>query len=132
MKKILILENNNSIRNMVSDLPVNEEFKIIIIESFPVKAGLPAQLPDLIIADLTSIKKEKVELLMNLKNNPVISLVPFLLIISNNGNGKADHISVHNYYLNKPFTKETLYLMLKRILNHSGSISHGRIKYKEK
>ena len=123
MKKILILENGKAISNMINNLFEIENYKILSSENFPVKTGLPKQIPDLVIADLTSIKKEKVELLMQLKSNPVISLVPFLLITSENGIGSEEQFSVLNYYLNKPFTKESLYLLIKKILNHTDSLS---------
>ncbi len=126
MKKILILDNGKTISNMISNLFENENYKILL--SIPISrdvsnSKLPNEIPDLVIADLTSIKKEKVEQLMQLKNNPVISLVPFLLIISNNSLGSEEQFSVLNYYLNKPFTKESLFELIKKILNHTNSLS---------
>jgi len=124
MKKILILENSKAIRNMISGLIENENLELALIASrVDGHSRNPDEIPDLVIADLTSIKKEKVELLMKLKNNPVISLVPFLLIISGNGLGLKDQFAVQNYYLNRPFTKENLVNVIKKIFNHTDSIS---------
>ena len=57
----------------------------------------------LVIADLTSIQNQNIELLVQLKSNPVISLFPFLLITSSN-NSKSEELNQGlNYYLRKPF-----------------------------
>jgi hypothetical protein len=64
MKKILILENDKAIRNMINTLVNNNDYKILSSENYSTDHGLLKQIPDLVIADLTSIKKEKVELLI--------------------------------------------------------------------
>jgi len=122
MKKILILENGKAISNMMIDLNENYELAIAISRSSG-NSKISNEIPDLVIADLTSIKKEKVELLMQLKNNPVISLVPFLLISSENGIGSEEMYPTLNYCLKKPFTKEELFALVKKIINHTNSLS---------
>ena len=84
MKNILVLENNETISTMVRNIFKSDEYRIL----FPVRSSieqkdskLPEQIPDLVIADLSSIKNETAELLIQIKNNPVTSLVPFLLIM---------------------------------------------------
>jgi len=124
MKKILILENGKAIRNMISGLIENENLELALIASrVDGHSRNPDEIPDLVIADLTSIKKEKVELLMQLKNSPVISLVPFLLISSENGVGSEEMYSTYNYYLKKPFTKQDFFSLVGNILNHTNNLS---------
>jgi response regulator RpfG family c-di-GMP phosphodiesterase len=126
MKKILILENGKTIRNIMTNLVDNENYKILlskVISRDASNSKLPNEIPDLVIADLTSIKKEKVELLLQLKNNPVISLVPFLLITSEKGMSTKEMYSAFNYYQRKPFTKEELFALVKKIINHTNSLS---------
>ena len=133
MKKILILEGGRAISNMISNFNESENYKVLLSVSFPRNGGnlkLPGEIPDLVIADLTSIKKEKVEFLMLLKSNPVISMIPFLLITSNKGKETPgnhtelrENFPKQNYYLNKPFSKESLLTLVMRILKQYESIS---------
>ncbi|MGE5804808.1 MAG: hypothetical protein ACM34O_01770 [Ignavibacteria bacterium] len=117
MKNILILENGKMIKSMVGKLSKNENYKII--NPAPVSGDLKdSKIPDLVIADLTSIKNKKVEILMKLKTNPAIPLVPFLLIISENKDRNGNP-PVQNYYLNKPFTADNLYKMIDKIFGDS-------------
>ena len=118
MKKILIIENGSSIKSFFND----EGYEIYLSKDYE-ERNSHNNLYDLIIADLTTIKNEKVELLMHLKNNPIISMVPFILITSKNGLQKENRFSVSNYYLRKPFAKKDLFELIKKILNHTGSIS---------
>ena len=132
MKKILILEKGKAISNMINGFFKTEGYKILI--TLPVlreasDSKLPNEIPDLVIADLTSIRREKIELLILLKSNPIISMVPFLLITSNKkietpGIGDfKENFSIKNYYLNKPFSEKSLFTMVKKILGYSESIS---------
>lgn len=124
MKKILILENEKLLSEMIKQNFIDEEFEIISANnsiSFKNKVG--GIIPDLIIADLTSLQNQNVELLVQLKSNPVISLFPFLLITSSN-NSKSEELSTGlNYYLRKPFSNEEFLQLLKRILEDSKRLS---------
>jgi response regulator RpfG family c-di-GMP phosphodiesterase len=122
MKKILILENGKIISDMVKLFYKSENSKIIDLKNYG--EGYfegTKEIPDMVIADLTSIKKEKVELLVLLKNNPATSLIPCLLITSNKNKKLKNGFSQFNYYLNKPFTKDEIHSVLKKISNDSDS-----------
>jgi DNA-binding response OmpR family regulator len=120
MKNILILENGSIIKNMIGKLNETKNYKIL--SPYPLSGYLEdSKIPDLVIADLTSIKNKKVEMLMKLKNSAVISMVPFLLIISEEKE-KNDLLPLQNYYLNKPFAAGNLYSMIDKIfLNAEGN-----------
>jgi DNA-binding response OmpR family regulator len=118
MKKILILENGKSIKNLFN----HENYEIHLSGDYE-EAKSHNNIYDLVIADLTSIKNEKVELLMKLKNNPIISMVPFILITSKNGLESERGFSLFNYYLDKPFTKKDLLELIKKIFKRTERIS---------
>jgi response regulator RpfG family c-di-GMP phosphodiesterase len=120
---------------MINPESGSEDYKILSSKNYSAESDVLKPIPDLVIADLTSIKKEKVELLMQLKNNPVISLVPFLLIsskkenqvfatgINKNEDQNQEQFSIHNYHLRKPFTKNDLHNSITKILDYMDGIS---------
>lgn len=124
MKKILILEKGNAIYKKIRIHVENEDYKLLVPDNDHSKFSLlKQQIPDIVVADLTTIKNEKVELLMQLKNNPIISLVPFLLITSGNGNNSNEIYPAQNYYLQKPYKKSELIDLIKKILNNTADVS---------
>ncbi|HSP87107.1 MAG TPA: hypothetical protein VLN45_03180 [Ignavibacteriaceae bacterium] len=124
MKKILILESGKAISTMINNLIKNKSHEMeMIISRNNGSKRIPNEIPDLVIADLTSIKKEKVELLMQLKNNPVISLVPFLFFTSKNGKLNEEVNSTCNFYQIKPFTEQELFVSIKKIFNQVNNLS---------
>lgn len=124
MKKILILEEGKHISEMIGQNFLDEEYEIISANNrvlfYKKHQGL---IPDLIIADLTLIQNQNVELLVQLKSNPVISLFPFLLITSGNSSNSDELSSGLNYYLSKPFSKEDFIQLLKKIFTESKRLS---------
>ncbi len=123
MKKILILENGKTIRNMVNHLFNDGNCEIFFSESHMEMADFDKPFYDLIIADLTSIKNEKVELLMQLKNDMVLSMLPFILITSKNGSEISGQYSLTNYFLTKPIKKDDLSALINELLNHTNNNS---------
>lgn len=129
--KILILENGNSINTMISPLIKAENYKILLIENcLGNRSRLPVQIPDLVIADLTSIRGQKVELLIELKSSLVTSYLSFLFITSAKEMGiepylagKEKHFSSLMHYLEKPFTKEELFELVKKIIRQMDRLS---------
>jgi len=124
MKKILILEKGKEIYNKIKIHVGNEDCKLIVPGNDNSNfSSLKQQIPDIVVADLTTIKNDKVELLMQLKNNPVLSLVPFLLITSGSGNNNSEIHQAQNYYLQKPYKKSELINLIKKILNNTSDVS---------
>ena len=107
---------------MIGRLSKNENYKII--NPAPVSGNLKdSKIPDLVIADLTSIKNKKVEMLMRLKNDNLLSMIPFLLITSENDRESNQLLLVQNYYLNKPFTIDNLSGIINKIFKDAGGVS---------
>ncbi len=119
MKKILILENGKTISNIVNNSLNDGNYEIFFFESHMEMADFDMPFYDLIIADLTSIKNEKVELLMQLKNDMVLSMVPFILITSKNGSEMSGQYSLTNYFLSKPINKDDLSSLINELLNNN-------------
>ncbi len=123
MKKILVIENGKLIRNTINHHLNDEEYEILLSDYIIKNSHLPKQIPDLVIADLTSIKNEKVELLMQLKNNHLTSIVPFLLITSGKNGGMKDFDSEFKYQLHKPYSENDLFGLIKKIFENSDNAS---------
>lgn len=121
MKLILVLESGKSIRNKIIDR--EKDLALIEPEVFYDLTRLPDTVPNLVIADLTSIKKEKVELLMNLKIHPILSMVPFLLIVKEHSHLFNEQLSITNYYIRKPVSKDQLSKLINKILTSTEIVS---------
>ena len=117
-KRILILEDEMLIKKMISESINKHEYEILDVSSFISYSVIGKQFYDLIIVDLTSIRNDKVELLVQLKNNILTSIVPFLLITTKNRNEMEDHFTPLNHYLKKPFSEDVFMEMITKILNH--------------
>jgi CheY-like chemotaxis protein len=125
MKKILVLEEGNFLSEMITKILLNYEYELISTggRSAGFNKVLRGIIPDLIIADLTTLKNNNVELLVQLKSNPVNSLFPFLFITSGiSYNPEALNPGL-NYYLSKPFTEEDLFQLLLKIFKESRGLS---------
>lgn len=125
MKKILVLEEGNLLSEMLTKKLLNEEYELISTSgrSAGFSKALQGLIPDLIIADLTTLQNNNVELLVQLKSNPVNSLFPFLFITSGISNNSGALNLGLNYYLSKPFTEEDLLQLLMKIFNESRRLS---------
>lgn len=124
MKKIMVLEEGNLLSEMIKPSLLSGEYELISTANKSVfNKQFPGLIPDLIIADLTSIKNSNVELLIHLKSDPIISLFPFLLITSNIHSRTEDISNGLNYYLKKPFSEKEFLQLLKIILKESKRMS---------
>lgn len=120
MKKILILEDEKLLSKMIKQNFLDEEFEIISANNFiSFKNKVGGFIADLVIADLTTIQDRNIELLVQLKSNPVISLFPFLLITSSNNSNSEELSAGLNYYLKKPFSNEEFLQVFKKIFEES-------------
>ncbi len=130
MKTILVIEDEGSIRNAVNSAVKENGWRITYCTdaSFETKRII-RQLPDLIIADLTSPSGEKAGLLMHLKSSASFSFIPVLLIDDSKhwGNKKVDLKNLFDdgliYCLSKPFTDEELLTQIKTIIKQTEAIN---------
>ncbi len=130
MKTILVIEDEGSIINAVRNAINDMQWHIIYCTetSFETKRIIQ-QLPDIIIADITSLSSEKAGLLMHIKSKTAFTFVPLLLITSSSlsGSKKMNVQDLFNegliYCISKPFTNEELLEMIKKIIKQTETIN---------
>lgn len=130
MKTILVIEDEGLIRNAVNGAVKENGWQFIYCTdiSFETKRII-RQLPDIIIADLTSLSSEKAGLLMHLKSSAAFSFVPVLLITDSklSGTKKLNAKKLFEdgliYCLSKPFTSEELLALIKNIIKQTETIN---------
>ena len=81
MKKILIIEDEASLRNTMADFLNEENFKAIGAEDGEIGIQLAKkELPDLILLDIILPKKDGFEVLTELKNDESTKKIPVILL----------------------------------------------------
>ncbi|HBB30961.1 MAG TPA: hybrid sensor histidine kinase/response regulator [Cyanobacteria bacterium UBA8803] len=111
MKKILVIEDEDSIRNNICEMLQAEGFETI--EAGNGKQGLQlaqSQLPDLILCDITMPELDGYGVLNELRVHPATQTIPFIFLTA-----KATKVDLRqgmelgaDDYLTKPFTTEAL------------------------
>lgn len=107
-RKILIVEDDASIRESLIDLLEAEDYQVLVAENGTVGLRLArAQLPDLIVCDIMMPDLDGYSVLAELQNAPATSTIPFIFLTA-----KADRIDQRrgmglgaDDYLTKPFTR---------------------------
>ena len=108
MKKILVIEDEQSVRQNLLDLLVAEHFDAVGAENGRIGIELAQQtFPDLIICDVMMPELDGYEVVKALHQNPVTATIPFIFLTA-----KADKTDLRqgmelgaDDYLTKPFTR---------------------------
>ncbi|MGB3207944.1 MAG: response regulator [Crinalium sp.] len=111
MNKILVIEDENIIRDIIVDILNAENFQTFDADNGETGIQLALQhLPDLIVCDVMMPKMSGHDVLQTLRKNPVTATIPFIFITA-----KADHDSIRegmelgaDDYLTKPFNNKQL------------------------
>ncbi len=111
MKKILVIEDQVEIREILVEMLTTEEFNITEAENGLVGIKLAnSELPDLIICDIMMPEIDGYEVLNRLRKNPDTEIIPFIFL-----SAKSSQIDVRqgielgaDDYLTKPFTRAEL------------------------
>ena len=111
MNKILVIEDDNIIRDIIIDILKSEKFQTFDADNGETGIQLALQhLPDLIVCDVMMPKMSGHNVLKTLRENPVTATIPFIFITA-----KADHDSIRegmelgaDDYLTKPFNNKQL------------------------
>lgn len=111
MKKILVIEDQVEIREILVEMLIAEEFDVTEAENGSVGIKLAnSELPDLIICDIMMPKVDGYEVLNHLRENPDTETIPFILL-----SAKSSQIDIRqgielgaDDYLTKPFTRAEL------------------------
>ena len=111
MKKILVIEDDFSVRSNILDLLEAEDFNAIGAENGFIGAlGAQQHLPDLIICDVMMPEVDGYEVLNALRSQPTTATIPFIFLTA-----MADKTNIRygmelgaDDYVTKPFTTEEL------------------------
>lgn len=122
MKTILLIEDNNDIRENTCELLELEGYKVIL--ALNGKTGLilaTEHLPDLIICDIMMPEANGYEVFNGLQANPAARAIPFIFLTAS-----AEKKTVAaclemgaSGYIRKPFEPEELFKAIKKSLKQS-------------
>ena len=116
MKRILLVEENGNLKKTFDSSPKSGDWEILVPrESSKNLRWIFDAIPDLIVADITSMKDSTVELLLYL-NNELFSSIPFLLITSNRKIENSEFYKTGIYYLIRPYKTAQLIDRIDEIL----------------
>lgn len=122
MKYILVIEDNQDVRENIADILELEGFKVATAENGRIGVELASQLfPDVIICDIMMPELDGYEVLEELNKNTQTSSIPFIFLTAKTE--KTDLRKGMNLgaddYLTKPFTdKELLEAIESRVKKH--------------
>ncbi|MGM3304624.1 EAL domain-containing response regulator [Anabaena sp. WFMT] len=117
MHKILIIEDEESVRENILDLLTAEDFEPIAAANGKIGLNLAiSEVPDLILCDMMMPELNGYEVLTALKKEPITATIPFIFLTAKSA--KSDFRQGMDMgaddYLTKPFTRSEL---LSAILN---------------
>ena len=112
MKRILVVEDELDIREILRDLLEAEGFKVLSADNGLTGLKLAReQLPDLIISDILMPKMDGYGLLNELRRDPMIAMIPFIFLTAKTNRAETRHgmdLGADDY-LTKPFFPADLY-----------------------
>jgi CheY-like chemotaxis protein len=109
MKKILVIDDNKDVREVLSSLLRVENYEIIEAENGLIGTELARQvIPDLIISDVIMPDMDGFDTLTELRKDPVTAHIPFIFLTAMTG--KTAHILGlgAEEYLTKPIEMDLL------------------------
>jgi two-component system, sensor histidine kinase and response regulator len=127
MKKILIIDDEEWLREMVHMALAQKGFEIIEAENGAVGIEVARKtLPDLILCDVNMERVDGYLTLSSLRSEPATASIPFILMT-----GLADHAGMRHGmelgaddYLPKPFTIDALYAAVEARLKKAQAVRH--------
>ena len=125
MNKILIIEDDPSILDVLLAILLAEEFDAIAAENGSIGVQLASEvIPDLILCDIMMPEMDGYEVLTALRSRPATATIPFIFLTA-----KADRIDLRkgmelgaDDYLTKPFTRDELLGSIATRLEKQGAI----------
>jgi CheY-like chemotaxis protein len=122
MKRILLIEDNNDIRENACELLELEGYKVI--QAANGRSGLilaREHLPDIILCDVMMPEADGYEVFNGLKTDPLTAAIPFVFLTSSVEKKEVETgISMGaNGYIRKPFDSEELFEVITHCLKEA-------------
>lgn len=122
MAKILVIEDADSIRELITEILINEGFQAIAASSGQQGLQLAnTEFPDLIICDIMMPGLDGYDVLEQLRQNPKTVIIPLIFLTAKSSKEDLRHgmqLGADDY-LTKPFTEDELLTAVKARLKHS-------------
>jgi len=126
MKKILIIEDNEDIRNNTAEILELSNYDVIVAEDGKVGVEKAIQhKPDLIICDIMMPELDGYGVLHAVQKNDAIKNTPFIFLTAKTERGdfrKGMELGADDY-ITKPFDSEVLLLKIKAILKRNEELN---------
>ncbi|MBK1988897.1 EAL domain-containing response regulator [Sphaerospermopsis aphanizomenoides BCCUSP55] len=125
MPKILVIEDEESVRENLVDLLTAEEFETVSAHNGKIGLNLAiSQLPDLILCDMMMPEMDGYGVLTALRKEPLTATIPFIFLTAKSA--KSDFRQGMDLgaddYLTKPFTRSELLSAIKNKLEKYASL----------
>ncbi|MDF0554836.1 EAL domain-containing response regulator [Kamptonema sp. UHCC 0994] len=126
MTKILVIEDEQLIRETLVELLEAHDFRVSAVENgrIGVKVAL-SELPDLILCDVQMPDLDGYEVLQSLRQNVITSAIPFIFLTAQSAKAefrRGMELGADDY-LTKPFTKQELLGAIASILSKREAIT---------
>ncbi|MGG6293130.1 hybrid sensor histidine kinase/response regulator [Leptolyngbya sp. AN02str] len=125
-QSILVIEDESSIRDIITEMLEDEDFQVTCAEDG--QQGLELvqhHIPDLIICDIMMPRMQGYDVLSNLRSDEQTSIIPFVFLTA-----KADKVNLRtgmdlgaDDYLTKPFTRSELIFAVKSRLERQAGLN---------
>ncbi len=119
-KKILVIEDNEEIRENVTEMLTIFEYEVLIAENGEVGISKAFdEQPDLILCDILMPRKNGFQVLKALRDNPTTVKIPFVFLTSSSQKRDIEkgNLAGADDYLVKPFKMQQLLSAIKKILS---------------
>lgn len=128
MKKLLIIEDDESLRTSLLDILCSEGFEVLAAPNgMSALESVPIFLPDLIISDVSMPEMDGYELLSELAKNEATATIPFIFLTGHserNYKRKAMELGADDFLI-KPFSVDELLLTIDARLKKSDKVKHA-------
>lgn len=116
MKKILIIEDDNHVLQLLKDILEAEHYEVIGYADKNSIKGIIINRPDLVLLDNKLKDGLGSELCAEIKANPFTEKIPVILISAYNKLKELAHQCGADGYLSKPFDLQDLLNLVKRLI----------------
>ncbi|MFN6015324.1 MAG: PleD family two-component system response regulator [Flavobacteriales bacterium] len=120
MKTILLIEDNNDIRENTCELLELKGYEVIFAMDGKTRlASAKQNKPDIILCDIMMPETDGYEVIGKLKNDIETAHIPFIFLTASNEkrDEEAGYTMGANGYIRKPFDAEELFLAVEKCLN---------------